>query len=336
MSGDVTPPDLAPPEKETEHTAIAVEPAADTTPALLGASDPPAAEDPNDPEVMARAKRRYEQNLRALEEALAADVDARRRARGDAPGGRQEHEVSGLLPESQFGETPLLPRPGWRPTAEGERQLAEGKPAILFVVAPALEGRPFEQQVCATIPARYQGATWDTLADLVGPEELSTLGAVEREGDRELLRGAGAVRELRRRMARKKSVFVFRGESRAGKSVAAAAALEHELRRGARRACWAPAWRLKEAEVFRKALDAKDVCVVDNLGYELRNALPEDFRVSDRAGPAMEFFDAWYEEPGRRLIVTTWLTETELASFYGGGATVRILEGAEEIVFHRQ
>jgi hypothetical protein len=201
------------------------------------------------------------------------------------------------------------------------------------------------------IPEGFDEATWESLADLVNDDDAPSLGTVETvDGRRRRVRGAEAVRELRARFAKARKVVVLLGETRAGKSLVAAAALRAEILAGNFRAGWMHALELKEPGAIERALGYSTL-VLDDLGYELNGAKANSGWLPGYTGPACEFLARWYGLRGRRLIVTTFLEYTSadangrarpddppgMAELYGAGAAARVYqEGAQVIRLFRE
>lgn len=224
----------------------------------------------------------------------------------------------------------IIRRPGVQRTASTELSLSEHKPGLMYVVpppvtAPAPAG--VEQRVREIIPEAFRDVTWSTLAALRNPEGGHSLGAVETEDG--LLRGPAAVHDARRRMSGAQKVVIF-GPTRAGKTLLAMAALEHELRRGNDRARWVHAPTLRDPDVMAKAL-ASTYLLLDDLGYELDGAPEGSGWLSQKRGPACELLGRWYLRRDVRLVVTTFLGTAKMNAAYGEGATARVYEGAAVI-----
>ncbi|MFS8065736.1 MAG: hypothetical protein ACMG6S_05115, partial [Byssovorax sp.] len=125
-----------------------------------------------------------------------------------------------------------------------------------------------EKRIRETIPERFLGVTWNTLADLRNDDGASSLGTVEVNG--RIFRGTDAVHQLWTRTRKAKKVVLL-GETRAGKTIAGIAALEDEIRQGNERARWTHAPTLKEPDPMARALSSSFL-LLDDLGYELNGA----------------------------------------------------------------
>lgn len=184
------------------------------------------------------------------------------------------------------------------------------------------------------VPERFHGISWANLAALVNPDgEPSLAGVVSRAG---VLRGDSAASEIRQRSRRSQRV-VFVGETHLGKTISACAAL-----REAGAAIAGDRLRARfvsESDLLRPGLIAwaasADVLVLDNLGWALAGAPAEGGLAAQRRAPACELVDMISKRPlGKcRLIVTTWMSETEIGRAYSGGVQARIFEGADVVQF---
>ena len=183
------------------------------------------------------------------------------------------------------------------------------------------------------MPERYRAITWQNLATLAGPEGLGALGLVLDEHGQPLRTHAAAHELYRRMQGRRKTVLL--GETRAGKTIAAAAALRAELELGNDQAQWVHACDLREPEAMGRAL-AASFLVLDDVGYEL-DGKTGGWLATERA-PIRDFLARWESRSKARLIVTTAFGFDEMASDergYGGAAAMRVYEGAETIRFRR-
>ncbi len=230
-------------------------------------------------------------------------------------------------PEVPLGPQGLPVRRGLGFTRFTERLFREGKPAWMFVNGPPLEG-DVEARVASRIPEDFQGITWQNLASL-RRAGLPSLGEVAVEGDGRRLRGEEAVRELRRRIVGSKIVLV--GPTGGGKTIAAVAALDAEIRRGNLRVAFIHALKLAEPDAIARALGQK-VLLLDDLGWETDGAKPGSGWLPGKTRGARDFLAAWYQLRDRQLIVTTELDEEEMGARYGRSAARRVYRDGASVI----
>lgn len=230
-------------------------------------------------------------------------------------------------PRAQMGAAPARLAP---PREVGPVVVSpELKQRRLYAVPPPDQPSPaaIERRIRETIPEAFHDISWDTLPTARGPEGRLSLGAVQTPRGR--LRGAAAVRDIRDRMKHAQKVVLL-GDTRSGKTIAGVAALEAELRRGNDRARWIHTAKLREPDVMARALSSSFL-VLDDLGWELRNAEAGSGWLPNLCGPTVEFLGEWYLRRTACLVVTTAMGYEHMAKMYGAGAAARVYEGAEVI-----
>jgi hypothetical protein len=154
------------------------------------------------------------------------------------------------------------------------------------------------------------------------------LGGVETHDGRALF-GAQAVREIRARIAAAGRVVLL-GDTRAGKSVAAAAFADERCAAGEEGLRWASAISLSDGAALERARVARHL-VLDDVGEEFTGAPAGSWLFAQRATPVCALVGALARQRGQRLLVTTYLDMAGMKNHYGGGVATRIYEGAETI-----
>jgi hypothetical protein len=273
------------------------------------------------------ARDRMEATRRALDEEAKAKEEAARRAR-----------------EARL---PFLPP--WVPeqVAHAAKVLASIQKANVATARRANvtppPPSPEERLHARGLPEGYLGVTWSDLATLRRRGRLS-LGEVQAAADGRRLRGDEAVEELMVRM--QAPIVVLVGETRAGKTLAAAAAFDAEVRGGGRGRLWVqarmlgkrdtPAEREAVAELLARMERARSL-YLDDAGYECGRHDPDVAWSHNAALPARDFLARWFERgDDRRLVVTTNFDGAELARRYGPEAAARLFEHAEVIQMFRR
>lgn len=292
--------------------------------------------DEDDDRILAEAQRRLEANREEL----------RRRRAASAPMELAAQKVISTRAAPNLRPPMALPRrPGaqLQRTATLERAFAIGKGGLLYDVPEGpfeeadISPSAIERRVRETIPAAFQGVTWETLARLRNTEGQPSLGVIESIHGMPMpggaVRGLAAVQRARESIERSQKVVIF-GPTRVGKTLLAVAALEDELRRGNDRARWVHAPTLRDPEVMAKALSSSFL-VLDDLGYELDGAPEGSALLSQKRGPMCDFLGRWYLRRDARLVITTWMGHAAVSGAYGDGAAARIYEGANTIVLRK-
>ncbi len=184
-----------------------------------------------------------------------------------------------------------------------------------------------ESRLDAGIPDAFRGVTWRKLAGLMGPEGQTALGGVKDSTGRVLV-GEAAVGELRARIEAPKVVLL--GETRAGKSVSLAAAIDGALREGAERARWCSSINLRDPGAIERAAGAKRL-FLDDIGEELFGAAAGTGLCSQRNAPVCELFGKLERLRGKQSVVTTSFPFATMAALYGANVAARVYEGAAVI-----
>lgn len=315
-------------------------PAAEPSEPTAGTSDPAL----DEAAVLAEAQRRLLARRQELEQ-LAATEAARVRDQGGRASSPSRLGPPPIVGDRVKYASKPTQRPGteWmRVTPYGKRiledpSLPKGAGVLLYLVPPpgALEQAPpsdVEARIREMVPERFHGVSWATIPSLTYDRQPS-LGTVEsRSGKR--LRGAEAATDVQRRIERSTKVVLL-GDTSAGKSLCAAAALEAEIRRGTDRARWFHVGTLKEPGVLERALSSAFL-VLDDLGYELNGARAGSGWLPSLTAPACDLFARWYQLRDRRLVVTTFLDIDAMGEFYGHGMARRVYEGADIIRLFRE
>lgn len=291
----------------------------------------------SDEEALAEGQRRLLERRREIAEQQLAEIDAarskRRLATCEAP------EMLATPPEIPVKRVSAPPkRPHERITELGARILAEGHPTLLYVVPRASDFASEAEtraRIRAIIPEKFHDVTWGTLGSLVpedeDPRRVRSLRGVKTGNGLNLsegrwLRGQDAVDELQRRMRAARKVVLF-GDSRAGKTIAAVAALEDELHTNMR-AQYLHVMDLNHPEAVARALQASYL-VLDDVGYETNGAAPGNGWLAHYTKATREFMARWYQLRGRRLVVTTNYDYDGILERYEAPATTRIFESAD-------
>jgi hypothetical protein len=280
-------------------------------------------------EEIAHAQRVWRSSRAALDQ-TQRDHAARVRA-----GNGRVDQLSRWTPPRELGPVAVAPLLAPRPET-----VRMGRPGAVYVAAPPRDtAAEIRRRIRQTLPEKFiDGVTWTTLAHL-REEGRSSLGTVLARGGKRL-RGAAAVAEIQERMALSRKVVVL-GETRAGKTLVTAAAIEGEIQAGNTQARWVNAVQLKEPDAVAGAPSGAPL-VIDNLGYELNGAKVGSGWLPGLIAPACDLLDRWYLG-GRRLIVTTFLPFTSevpevpgMAELYGAGAAARVYESADTIRLFRE
>jgi hypothetical protein len=291
-------------------------------------------EDVEDPVLRAAALRQEEHRRQLGVVPETADERRRSAAWHRNRAARREETLAELLARcaANLGFEP----PPETPEERAERLAlvrVEARIPDAFTVCP--KGCRWAQPVGDRCPcgARLAPVSWDTLAKLRGPEGHPALrGVVDERGRR--LTGAPAVAELHRRMAGAPKVILL-GDTRAGKSVVAAAYAEAEIQAGTERVRWTCASALNQSGAIDRALGGK-VTILDDLGEELGNAVEGSGVLAQRCAPVIEFVTSFARTRGKRLVVTTYMPfarESQggppgVAEMYGAAVAARLFEGA--------
>lgn len=186
--------------------------------------------------------------------------------------------------------------------------------------------------------SRLEPVTWKRLVGLIGSEGVPALGGVEDSRGR-LLTGIEAVAELRRRLTASKVVLL--GDTRAGKSIAAAAFAAGEILKGSERVRWCATEGLDGPGMLDRATSGRTI-IVDGIGEELKCAGPGTGLVAQRCVPVADLFGELYRLRGKQVLVTTYLPFENpdprtpgMAELYGANIASRVYEGAETVRIRR-
>ncbi len=315
---------------------------ADPTPAYPSPPDPAFAVPPKD--RVAAAQRALEARrvadgiptLTGEEAARAAAFYAQRKARREEPLEAILARVVTQAPPAPAGP-PLPETPAQRAYRLATGFSEAGIPEV-HTVCPAGCRWCMPKDGCCTCGAPLAPVSWKLLTTLIGPEGLPALGGVEAQDGR-LLTGAEAVAELRYRLSAPKVVLL--GDTRAGKSVSAAAFAAGQIRAGAERVIWCNEGSLTDPGGIARACGGR-VIVVDDIGEAIAQAGPRTGLAAQRVVPLVELFTDLARLRGKKIVSTTYLPNEStdprrpsMGDVYGYGTAARIYEGAEVIKIRR-